>query len=171
MSSLLFLSSDDFHIQQGEKGSILCTDIQGISMILFYSTECVYCKNLIPIFKNLPNVINGCQIGMINVSTNKRIVQMSHSTICPIKYVPFILLYVHGKPYMIYNGTKDIHELKKFILDVSNSIQSQSSFIHNNSNVITKTTKSIPEFTIGVPLCGKDGVCYLEYTDAYTKTN
>jgi len=168
MSSLLFLSSEDFHQQQGEKGTILCTDIQGISMILFYSTECVYCKNLIPIFKNLPNVINGCQIGMINVSTNKKVVQMSRSTICPIQYVPFILLYIHGKPYMVYNGPKDIQQLKKFIIDVSNSVQSQSSFAQNNPNVITPTKRSIPEFTIGRPLCGEDGVCYLEYNTAYT---
>lgn len=167
MSNLLFLSTEDFQFQKGENGSILCTDIQGISMILFYSTQCVYCHKLIPIFKNLPNVINGCQIGMINVSTNRQIVQMSQSTICPIKYVPLMILYVHGKPYMIYNGAKDLNEIKNFIIEVSNSVQSQSSFIQNNENIIHKNSKRLPEYSIGQPLCGDDGICYLEFTSAY----
>ena len=50
MSGLLFLNSDDFNVLNGEKGKILSTEIKGFSLILFYSTQCEYCKKLIPIF-------------------------------------------------------------------------------------------------------------------------
>ena len=49
MSGLLFLTNDDFVLNKGTKGNILCTSIQGFSLILFYSTQCPHCKSLIPI--------------------------------------------------------------------------------------------------------------------------
>jgi hypothetical protein len=51
MSGLLFLTTEDFNTQNGVKGPIMCTNIQGFSVILFYSTECQHCQSLIPIFK------------------------------------------------------------------------------------------------------------------------
>ena len=88
MSGLLFLTSDDFQIQQKSKGNVLCHNIKGFSLILFYSTQCEYCKSLIPIFKELPGTIQGCNFGMLNVNRNKKIIQMSNQTIVPITYVP-----------------------------------------------------------------------------------
>ena len=41
---------------------------------------------------------------MINVMRNKQVVNNSRNTITPITYVPYILLYWNGKPYMKYNG-------------------------------------------------------------------
>ncbi len=165
MSSLLFLSSNDFTVQQGTNGNILCTDISGISLVLFYSTQCVYCQKLIPIFKELPSTINGCQFVMINVSTNKRIVDMARQTILPIKYVPLIVMYVHGKPYYRYEGPKDINEIRRFILEMANNIQNKQQFTGKDSN----NKSSIPGYTIGHPLTGDDMVCYLEFDQAYEK--
>lgn len=162
MSSLLFLSSNDFRVQAGTSGNILCTEISGISLVLFYSTQCVYCQKLIPIFKELPNIINGCQFVMINVSTNKRVVEMARQTLLPITYVPLIVMYVHGKPYYKYEGPKDINEIRRFILEMANSLQ---------NNMVQKEDhgKAIPAYTIGHPLTGDDLVCYLEYDMAYKK--
>lgn len=168
MSSLLFLSSDDFVIQQGEKGPIMCTDILGISLILFYSTQCVYCQNMIPMYKNLPSIISGCQFGMVNVSTNKKMVQMARATIAPIQYVPLIILYVNGKPFMKYDGPSDPHEIRKFIMDVSNMVQNSNMFVKDNKRV-KHHKRGIPQYTVGVPMCGEDGKCYLEYDEAYEK--
>ena len=50
MSGLLFLNSEDFHLNKGTRGPIMCNNIQGFSLILFYSTQCQHCKELIPIF-------------------------------------------------------------------------------------------------------------------------
>ena len=91
MSNLLFLTADDFELRKGTKGNIVCHDISGYSLVLFYSTQCKYCKELIPIFKQLPGTISGCQFGMINVSKNKNIVHMSRNSIAPIEYVPYVV--------------------------------------------------------------------------------
>ena len=166
MSGLLFLSSDDFTINKGSKGNILCHDITGFSLILFYSTQCVYCQTLIPIFKTLPGTIGGCQFGMINVSTNKKCVQMSKDTIAPISYVPYIALYIHGKPFMRYNGPHDGNEIRRFILEVANKVQSKQKFSTEN---VKENNKGIPEYSIGRPLYGEnDKVCYLPFDDAYS---
>ena len=81
MSGLLFLQTEDFSIQQGQKGPILCHSIRGISLVLFYSINCQYSRELIPIFKRMPGQLGGCQFAMINVSAQKHIIGMSKATI------------------------------------------------------------------------------------------
>jgi len=168
MSGLLFLTSEDFFITKGSKGNIMSHSIKGFSLILFYSTQCIHCQSLIPIFKELPGTIGGCQFGMINVSTNKLCVKMSKQTIAPIKYVPNIILFIDGKPFMRYNGPHNTSEIRRFVVEVANKVQNKQKF-SNNENV-KKPDKGIPEYTIGKPLCGPDGnVCYLNFDEAYVK--
>lgn len=156
MSSLLFLTTDDFIVNQNEKGPVLCHEIKGYSLILFYSTQCVYCQQFIPVFKRLPDVLNGCQFGMINVSMNKTLINIAKQTITPITYVPLLILYINGVPYMRYDGPAEENEIRRFILEISNVVHESGGF--------TKAIKAkgIPDFTIGIPKC-EDGVCYLEF--------
>ena len=163
------MTSDDFSVVKGTKGDILCTEIPGFSLILFYSTQCVHCQTLIPIFKKLPGTIGGCQFGMINVSSNKNCVRMSKDTIAPISYVPFIVLHIDGKPFMRYGGPHDGAEIKRFVIEVANKVQSKQKFTSENVKEPEKGKTGIPEYTIGHPLCGKDNkVCYLTMEEAYT---
>lgn len=168
MSGLLFLSSEDFGLQRGVKGDIMCHGIPGYSLILFYSTHCVYCQNLIPVFKKLPGTINGCQFGMINVSTNKACVAMSEKTIAPIKYVPYVMLYIDGKPFMLYKGPPNEDEIRRFILEVANNVQKKQSFSKEKVKEEAEDG-GIPAYTIGKPVVGwgKDQVCYLQMMTAY----
>lgn len=163
---ILYLSSEDFNIQKGLKGDILCHNTPGISLILFYSTHCTHCQTVIPLFKKMPGTIGGCQFGMINVSTNKSIVEMSKNTVTPIKYVPFVVLYINGKPYMIYSGTYEEKKLKDFIFEVVNKLEQKQSF--SKEKVKENPETGIPAYCIGKPLCGKADVCYLEFNTAYT---
>jgi len=167
MSGLLFLQSDDFNIAKGTKGDILCHSIQGFSLILFYSTQCAHCQTLIPIFKRLPGTIGGCQFGMINVSANKRCVQMSRNTIAPITYVPYIVLYINGRPFMRYQGPHDSGEIRRFVLEVAQKVNNKQKFI--SDKVKEEPRGGIPAYTIGQPLYGDDKVCYLEFDEAYAK--
>ena len=168
MSGLLFLTSDDFNVRKGMNGNILCTAIRGFSLILFYSNDCVHCTNLKPIYKRLPGSIGGCQFGMINVSMNFSCVQMSQHTIAPITFVPYIIMYVDGKPFMKYQGPHDEHEIKKFIIEVANNIKVKQQFINNNDKV--KVTKGrIPEYCTGHPIKGDGKVCYLDFDEAYAE--
>jgi thiol-disulfide isomerase/thioredoxin len=165
MSGLLFLCSDDFEISNGSKGNIMCHNIPGFSMVLFYSKQCVHCQSLIPIFKQLPGSLSGCQFGMINVSANKKCVKLSKDTIAPISYVPYICLFIQGKPFMRYNGPHDANEIRRFVLEVSKKVQSKQQFSQEN---VKDDKNGIPEYCIGIPLCGKDDkICYLPFDDAY----
>lgn len=171
MSSLIFLSSDDFIVQQGERGPIMCTDMTGISIILFYSNQCVYCQQMIPMYKRLPGMINGCHFAMVNLSVNSRVVQMAKTTIAPIQYVPMIVLYVNGKPFMKYNGPNNAESICQFVIEASKMVQSSNMFSSQSNAKVKHHSKSIPLYTIGVPVCSEDGECYMEYDMAYDKTD
>jgi thiol-disulfide isomerase/thioredoxin len=165
--SLLFLSSDDFSVfrdNQSEK-NLLCHDISGFSLVLFYSNHCEYCGYLIPIFKTLPNILKGCHFAMINVSQNQQIIQMSNYTITPLEYVPYIILYIDGKPYMRYDGAPDLNDIRSFIIEISNSFQNKFNRQdrHEDNKNVKNVQGSIPSYTIGVPLCGFGERHYLKY--------
>lgn len=167
MSGLLFLTSADFNVSKGTKGDILCNAIPGFSLILFYSTQCTHCQSLIPIFKKLPGTLGGCQFGMINVSMNKQCVNMSKGTIAPITYVPYIILYINGRPFMSYKGPPDADEIREFVVEVSENIKNKQKF--SESKVHEDPRGGIPAYTIGHPLFGDEKICYLEFDEAYGK--
>ena len=174
MSGLLFCTSEDFQIKKGSKGEILCHEIPGFSLILFYSTSCKFCIDLIPIFKCLPGSIGGCQFGMVNISKNKKIVSMSRETLTKIDYVPLILLYVNGCPYMRYDGPHAHEPIRNFVLDIAKMIKNKQ-FSTTTSKTKTKdeiksVKNSLPAYSLGKPVSGqKKNVCYLEFDKAYNK--
>jgi hypothetical protein len=153
MSGILYLNVDDFIIRKGEKGNLLCLnyDVQGLSLVLFYSNECQHCTKLMGRYKQLPFNINGCQFTMINVNKaeNRRVVQLSNQTIVPITYVPDIILYVDGIPYMRYDGNHDIQSIKSFILDIYQQLQ-KTAFLEskqassNNANDRSASSQKPP---------------------------
>lgn len=169
MSGLLFLSDDDFFISKGTKGPILCTNIPGCSLLLFYSTKCPHSRALEPIFRALPGTIQGCQFGMLNVKNNSTCVQLSRSSLTPITYVPHIILYFNGRPYMIYKGPHDMDSIRRFIFEVTPRLQSKHKFA--SENVKEDPRGRVPEYTIGHPLYGDDETnkTYLEFKVAYKK--
>jgi thioredoxin-like negative regulator of GroEL len=167
MSGLLFLTQEDFLVTNGQKGPVLSNSLKGFSLVLFYSTQCDYCKELIPIFKNLPGTTGGCQFGMINVTTNKNIVAISKQTVTPLTYVPYIVLYVNGKPFMAYQGPSNEDDIRNFVIEVAHKLQKKQKFTPETEERIIKAPKrAIPEYTVGIPKNCDDGVCYL--TDSET---
>ena len=168
MSVLLFLSSEDFTVNKGTKGNILCHTILGFSLILFYSTQCEHCQKLIPIFKKLPGTIGGCQFGMVNVSANKTLIKMSKETIAPITYVPYIVLFINGRPFMRYSGPNDINEIRRFVFEVAEKVNSKQKFSEDQVKEDPRG-ETIPAYTIGIPLYGdNEERTYLEFDEAYT---
>jgi thiol-disulfide isomerase/thioredoxin len=165
MAGIYYLSSDDFHVEQGQSGQIMCHKIANIAMILFYSKGCDSCKDFIPKFKTLPTKVNGCVFGMVNVSVDgQKIIKLSQSTITPITYVPFVVLYVNGKPYLEYRGAKDVQQIAQFVFEVSQLINNKQQF--SKGQVCQGGTQGIQGYCpIGKPL--NDDVCYIQYGDAY----
>jgi len=196
MNSFLFLESRDFSVRSGDKGQVLFLTFQprGLTLVLFYSNDCPHCEALIKQFKQLPTMINGCQFAMANVGRYTSIVQMSRSTIVPINYVPDVILFVNGFPYVRYEGASDIEAITTFLFEMNKKIKNFS-FMENQSesqhpppqqpsphppietNIHPPQSISnppIPEYTIGIPLYGerkKDRICYLNFNSAYVKAN
>ena len=171
---ILFLTNNDFKLQKTNNQTSLCTSIPGFSLLYFYSTQCVHCQKMIPLYKKLPSMVQGCQFGMINISNNKQLVYRSQSTTTALKYVPYIVLYIHGKPFMRYDGPHKLNEIRRFILEVHNDLKHKQKFSQKKemkqARLVKKKENTIPAYTIGKPLCGNENdVCYLEFVTAYKK--
>ena len=117
--------------------------------------------------KNLPDYIQGCQFGILNVSKNNQLIQLSKNTIAPLEYVPYIILYYDGKPFMCYEGEHTIESIKKFILQVQKNLKYKEKFAKKDD--IKEKQSKIPAYTLGKPLQGDNKKCYLEFTNAYIK--
>lgn len=128
-TGLLFLDNDDYYRTEGQKGPILCHKIKGLSLIFYYSTECPHCQSFIPEFKKLPGRIGGCQFGMVNVNKNVKLIKLSQNTIAPIQFVPYIMLYVDGKPFVRYDGEHNLNMIMDFIIDVNKKLKQREQFL------------------------------------------
>jgi thiol-disulfide isomerase/thioredoxin len=181
MNGLLNLTQRDFLLQQGPQGGLLCTRIKGLSLVLFYTNQCTYCHTLIPIFKQLPNNIGGAQFGIVNLSNNKDIVHISNQTIVPIKVVPFLILYLEGKPFLRYDGERSFEAIRKFIFDVTNNLKAKQQFVNNHppqqqqqqqnyqnghASEQVHNRHQIPLYSEGRPKSNDDELCYLVFNDS-----
>jgi thiol-disulfide isomerase/thioredoxin len=170
MSILSFLQTDDFEIKNGSEGPILCNKIPGYSLIMFYSTKCSICQEILPMYKRLPGTVFGCQFGIVNVSLNRDLVEMSRKTKSRLEYVPYIVMYIEGKPFMSYKGRNTEKDIIKFVQDVHASVNNrQKGFVTEKGK--TEVNTVIPAYTIGVPVQGDKNsqVCYISWLDYSTK--
>lgn len=180
--SIIFLTADDFLVQEIGRSKLLMTNIKGISVVMFYSTQCKHCHTLLPIFKSLPRMIPNCQFAAANIDLHPRIIAMSRTTIDPISHVPYLVFYANRRPIIKYSGRSDINSIAKFISDVSKSLASQNFFTQTSSAHGQKQVeeRAIPAYTTGFPCSSAshkgdetrichDDVCYLTDADAYSK--
>lgn len=177
---MINLTFQDFFIADGKRGKILCNKVKGICLVMFFSPGCGYCKHFLPSFANLSKSLNGCLFGIVNVNNNRQVVAMSRNTIIPITYVPYIILYVDGKPFMRYDGPKDENEIKRFVIEVTRKFSIQNKFasqkpipnqkiqMEGNATIDATNQNEIPAYTLGIPKTGgAKQVCYFNYEDAY----
>lgn len=179
---IYFFNNNDFTVRQNMKGKLLTftEEYKGLYLVLFYSRECKYCDQLMAEFKQLPQNIMGCRFVMVNINQNPEIIEKSKQTVSPITYVPDLILYVNGLPYIRYDGPNDVNEIKNFIKDISTKLE-KTSFLMEEQNQnhpqeeiprnVVPEQDIIPEYTVGKPLCGSNrdvyGRCYLDFDNAY----
>lgn len=169
MSGLLFLTADDFEIINDNSNKILVNKIPGFSLILFYSTYCEHCHNILEVIKSLPGTITSFQFGIINVSLNKQTIIDARDTITPLQYVPYIILYYNGRPYMRYDGEHNLESINKFAYEVATSIQLKVEQYQNDEEGQIMEHYEIPEYCIARPTKGgtQENICYLNFSEAY----
>lgn len=178
MASIYYLTSEDFVLMQGQTGVVMCNKIPNLSLILYYSKNCNYCQDLVPIFKDLPYRFQGCTFGLANILLdNQAIVQMARTTVIPISYVPFIVLYVNGKPFMEYKGPRSTKEIVDFLNEVFTNLQQRQHFARSQppeigsrmgeGSVCQGGVPGLAGYCHGVPFT--DNVCFVSYGDAYNE--
>ena len=167
-NNIFYLQEKDFSLQEGKKGNVLCCNTRGITLILFYSKSCPHCSDVLPVFQTLPRVVPHCQFGLLNISNHMRVAEMSINSICPIEYVPFIVLYINGRLFMKYTGPKTLEDIAKFLNDVISRLNTKKNF---SSLKIDSQENEIPPYSIGVPfnLVCEGEQCYLNFSEAYKK--
>jgi hypothetical protein len=172
MNSLIFLTDQDFSVQQGKKGNVLCNTLPGISLVLFFSKQCTHCHTMLQFYPIIAQAVPACQIALLNISSYPRVARMSQQTIAPITYVPFMILYVNGRPFVKYNGPKTLQDIINFLTEVLSRIQSKTSNFKSNPRMVVEDEYEIPEYSFGVPfnMVCEGEQCYLSFSEAY-KTN
>ncbi len=165
MTSFRYLTDKEFGVEQGKKGNILCTNISGISVVLFYSKECQHCLSVLPIFIKLASQIRSVQFAALNVTTYPRVPQMSNKTVAPITEVPFIVLFVNGRPFIKYIGKHTTQEIGTFVFEMAQRLQGSTNFaVPKTSEVIDN---EIPAYALSKPynvVCEND-MCYINFQD------
>lgn len=170
MQALLRLRADDFELSQGQKGKILCNGIKGFALVMFYSPLCKVSEDLLPKFKHLPQIINGCKFCILNINENQSIIALSRESIAPIEFVPYIIFYVGGRPFLQYDDDPTLEKLVGFIQYVMKLVEGKKSFIDKGA----KVESDIPKYSIARPYldlqlkCDGD-FCYLTQEQAYGK--
>jgi thiol-disulfide isomerase/thioredoxin len=171
--NLLYLNSNDFYITEGSKGKVLCNYLKDLTFVLFHADadKCPHCEELIPEFKKLPHFIQSCKFALVNLNKNQDIIAKSNQTIAPVTYVPYMILYVNGRPFLRYEGNRTLKDLVEFINEVIQRIKSKSNFVESKNSAKLEDAPS--QYTYGIPydiVCDEDkGICYVKYGDAYKK--
>lgn len=161
MSSLIFLQSRDFSLQQYQDQNIMGIRASGFVLVMFYSTRCAHCQVTLPAFKNANHSINGCHFAVACIDTSPEIIQLSQSSSTPLQYTPYIVLYYNGLPFMEYKGRVDPHNISIFI---NKSVQYVMNPVPEEKQS-TAEHSTIPDSTsFGIPLCGKNRT-YLKFKD------
>ena len=122
--ALSYLCSNDFELRDE---LIIKSDYgQDITnLVLFYSIECPHCKDMLKIFRKLPQQVSGINISILNINKhdNKRIVIESKNTKnTKIEYVPYILLFHNGEAIARYDDDADMNSMLHFIKEATQNI-------------------------------------------------
>jgi thioredoxin-like negative regulator of GroEL len=172
MNNLIFLTTRDFSIDVAPKGKILVNNQKGIMFCLFHAdpAKCGYCAETIPEFKKLSMKMAGIKFGFCNFNRDKDVWVMSKSTFSPIDQVPYIVLYVNGRPLMRYDGEQRTDVMMKFLNDVISRLNTKKDFYENKNFKFESdmpTFANTPQFNV---VCDTEkGVCYLDSGLAYGK--
>jgi len=172
-NNIIYLNSNDFYVGDGSKGKVLCTHVNELIFVMFHADldKCKYCEDAIPEFKQLPNFISSCRFALVNLNRNLDIVKMSNQTITPFSYVPYFILYVKGRPFIRYDGDRNVKDLGEFVMEVIARLKTNNNFTSSAPAKKVKQESDIPPYSIAIPysvVCDDEkGVCYLKYDEAY----
>lgn len=176
------LSDEDFELIHTQSGRLVGCKTPGYLLVLFYSNKSHACKSVFRAISQLD--VDTCTVSVMSVHRDSRVVEMSKNTQTELTRVPSVIMYVDGHPKAIYHSSQDSEpstdDYRRFILLIMQKFKSsgkpfvgsgeagRSSSNSNNQTSVGKnaTSRPIPAYSIGVPICNDD-VCYLPISEAY----
>ena len=88
----------------------------------------------------------------------------------PLKYVPLIILYHDGNPFMSYKGPRELESIQRFVVEVAAKIKKESFSSQNSDTGMEQSSiqKRTRDFHRSLNIeCIDDSICYFE--DVYKK--
>jgi len=170
------LQTQDFYIDNGKKGKVLCCTQKDITFVFFHldKEQCENCDAMIPEFMKLPHLVPQINYALVDLSKYPEIAKKTAVTIAPITYVPYLIVFVNNRPFLRYDGGKSSTEMAQFLRELLANIPKE--YLQNmNSNSKSATFDSeVPVYPAGgIPynvVCDKNsGVCYLSFNELMTK--
>jgi thiol-disulfide isomerase/thioredoxin len=171
--SLIELSAESFKKIKGNRGHVLgLLNAQNLTLVMFYSMQCTFCDQAMPELSKLSRFLREhnmpVQVAVCDVSKNKRVIQESADTVDPIKYVPYLTIYLRDRPYLRYNGRKVAEEMLNYLVEVLKRVDTRQQFVQpQRQPQEEEETPAGP--SVGIPynvVCEGD-VCYLTQDEVF----
>lgn len=171
-SGIVELHAESFKKMRGNRGFVLgIPNAQNLTLIMFYSMQCTYCDLAMPELEKLSQFILDNQlpitIAVCDIMKNKKIIQESADTVDPIKFVPYMPIYLGEKPYLRYNGKKTADEMLNYMIEVLKRVDTRQKFVQRQST--QEEDKPHTSQGEGIPynvVCEGD-VCYVSQDELF----
>ena len=133
-SAIKELHAEHFKKLKGNRGFVLgIPNAQNLTLVMFYSLQCAYCDQAMPELEKLARFINEndlpITVSVCDIMKNKKIIQESADTVDPIKFVPYMPIYLGEKPYLRYNGKKTAEEMLNYLIEVLKRVDTRQKFV------------------------------------------
>jgi thiol-disulfide isomerase/thioredoxin len=171
MSAIKELHADHFKKMKGNRGFVLgIANAQNLTLVMFYSIQCTYCDQAMPELEKLAHFIQEnnlpITVAVCDIMKHKSIIKESADTVDPIKFVPYMPIYLGEKPYLRYNGKKTAEEMLNYLIEILKRVDTRQKFVSHRKNEEEEEEKAGPE---GVPynvVCEGD-VCYVTQDEIF----
>jgi len=131
--SVIELSKNDFsymNIQRLVNSRSDFTVNKGITIVKFYSPNCIYCIKTQPAYEELAKEMKNNTTELINVAQfncndNSEIMDNSSKILFgfQVEGYPTFAIYVDGLFFELYNGDRDTNSMKSFLLMVASKLK------------------------------------------------
>lgn len=183
MNNLLYLGEQEFYVDKGTKGPVICTQQQGVIFVMFHANpgQCQFCDIAKPEFMKLAQIIAGAKFGLCNLMQCANLVERSQRTIMPLRNVPLFILFYNGRPFINYSGEKQLKHFARFMQEMLQRLSNQQVFSQGGFQQLSleeaeKTPHGLAYDYDSVSssdpntcslTCNEDGVCYLASKEIY----
>lgn len=114
---MIELTPQNFNIIKTSKGDLVEYLDKELTVILFYKNDenIKYSNEFKRIFSEIEETDFECKFACIDVDEYPEQLEIASKTKTPINYVPYVVVYAQGRPYMSYSGKINSEEIVKLI--------------------------------------------------------